>query len=185
MNEIWQQLSRDILKNIFKYLPPKYIKTEIIRWLTKEEILFMLNNTTFEKSIEYKNYTACILYKNLCLINNLDIDWKNVSYEQKLSEDFIREFQDKVYWWNISEKQKLSESFIIEFQDKLHWGNISVSQKLSDNFIREFQDKVDWGFISARQKLSDNFIREFQDKVHWLDRSLFKLSLWQQFKREL
>ena len=28
--------------------------------------------------------------------------WKEISMSQKLSEDFIREFQDKVYWYDIS-----------------------------------------------------------------------------------
>ena len=38
----------------------------------------------------------------------------------------------------------LSEDFIREFQDKVNWEMISVTQKLSEDFIREFQNKVDW-----------------------------------------
>jgi len=38
-----------------------------------------------------------------------------------LSEDFIREFQDKIIWPLISCKQKLSESFFIEFKNKLFY----------------------------------------------------------------
>ena len=87
---------------------------------------------------------------------------------QKLSEDFIREFQDKVCWGSISENQKLSEPFIREFQDKVHWDYISKYQNLSESFIREFQDKVDWEWISRYQKLSESFIREFQYKVIWV-----------------
>ena len=47
------------------------------------------------------------------------VNWKSVSQYQTLSEDFIREFQDKVDWEWISSKQKLSESFIREFIDKV------------------------------------------------------------------
>ncbi|KAF8766573.1 hypothetical protein HNY73_019622 [Argiope bruennichi] len=94
-------------------------------------------------------------------------NWKLISEYQKLSEDFIREFQYKVNWKLISEYQKLSEDFIREFRNKVDWGNISYHQKLSEDFIREFQHKVDWEGISYHQKLSEDFIREFRDKVDW------------------
>lgn len=93
--------------------------------------------------------------------------WYDISIHQKLSEDFIREFQDKVDWESISENQKLSEPFIREFQDEVDWDWISKYQNLSESFIREFQDNVDWWYISVYQNLSESFIREFQDKVYW------------------
>ena len=125
----------------------------------------------------------------LVFVNEWSIDWRTVS-EMPLTEEFIREFQDKVYWlficvyqelsedfirefrykvnwYYISEYQKLSENFIREFQDNVDWNEISFNQKLSEDFIREFQDKVDWYYISWQQKLSEDFIREFQDKVNW------------------
>jgi hypothetical protein len=86
---------------------------------------------------------------------------------QDLSEDFIREFQDKVHWFCISEYQKLSEDFIKEFKDKVDWNYISIYQNLSEDFIKEFQDKVDWDWTSKYQNLSEDFIREFKDKVDW------------------
>ncbi len=96
-----------------------------------------------------------------------DVNWCDISYNQKLSEEFIRNFQNKVDWLNISKYQKLSEKFIREFQDNVYWVRISINQKLSENFIREFKDKVDWILISINQKLSENFIREFKDKIYW------------------
>jgi hypothetical protein len=97
------------------------------------------------------------------------VNWWGISIHQKLSEDFIREFQDKVDWLCISIYQKLSEEFIIEFKDKVNWYNLSTNQKLSEEFIREFKDKdkVYWRRISSSQKLSEEFIREFKDKVDW------------------
>ena len=94
------------------------------------------------------------------------VDWLNISASQKLSEDFIREFKNEINWYCISAHQKLSENFIREFKNYVYWHCISVFQKLSENFIREFQDKVDWDYISEYQKLSENFIREFKDKLN-------------------
>lgn len=95
------------------------------------------------------------------------VQWVDISADQKLSEDFIREFQDKVIWAIISVKQNLSESFIREFQDKVIWRLISTYQKLSEDFIREFQNKVNWNLISKHQKLSNEFIEEFKDKLNF------------------
>ena len=114
---------------------------------------------------ETKMYTEKYIRENL---NKLNVeDWKYISLAQKLSEDFIREFSEKLDWENISCKQELSESFICEFKNNVNWGCISQNQKLSESFIIEFKDKVNWNYISQSQKLSEPFIIEFKDKVNW------------------
>ena len=100
-----------------------------------------------------------------------NFNWNNpilYSCDNNLSEEFIREFKDKVDWEYISISQMLSEDFIKEFQNKVDWTYISECQQLSEDFIKEFQNKVDWKMISSYQKLSEGFIREFKDKVDWL-----------------
>ena len=52
-------------------------------------------------------------------------------------------------WVWISTYQHLSEDFIREFKDRVKWGFISIYQHLSEDFIREFKDRVKWGFIST------------------------------------
>jgi hypothetical protein len=94
-------------------------------------------------------------------------DWNYISCYQILSEDFIKEFKNKINWNYISCYQKLSENFIREFQDKVHWGLISEYQILSEDFIKEFKNKVNWNYISRYQTLSENFIREFKNKIDW------------------
>ena len=49
------------------------------------------------------------------------IDWEGISRNQTLSEDFIREFKDKVNWDYISAFQSLSEEFIEKMKDKVNW----------------------------------------------------------------
>ena len=44
-----------------------------------------------------------------------DVDWESISIEQKLSDDFIRKFQDYIDWYWVSIYQKLSEELILEF----------------------------------------------------------------------
>lgn len=96
-----------------------------------------------------------------------EVDWKEISLCQRLSEDFIREFHAKVDWKNISRCQELSEDFITEFQGKVFWEEISLYQILSEHYIRKFQQKVDWDNISWKQKLSLNFIRAFKNRINF------------------
>jgi len=70
--------------------------------------------------------------------------WHHISANYKLSEEFIREFQDKVNWYHVSHYQKLSESFIKEFKDNVNWLYASSYQKLSEGFIKEFKGKIDF-----------------------------------------
>ena len=101
-----------------------------------------------------------------------NINWSKISTDYKLSENFIREFKDKVDWVYISKHQILSENFIKEFEDKVDWFWICFSQTLSEDFIREFQNKVDWIYISINQNLSENFINEFKSEVDWVGISI-------------
>ena len=114
---------------------------------------------------------------------NKNVDWYSISYDYKLSENFIQKFQNEINWYFISACQELSENFIREFQNKVIWDCISRNQKLSESFIRKFQDKVDWYKISRYQKLSENFIREFRNKVDWVNISIYQ-KLSKNFKKE-
>ena len=122
------------------------------------------------------------------------VNWASI-YNHVLSEDFMRHFQTEIHWDKISQKQKIPEDLIIEFSDKLmDWLNILRYQKLSENFLRQLYRKFTqnipfissyhmiglseekyrkyvfrdfWSIISMYQKLSEDFIREFQDEVCW------------------
>ena len=106
-------------------------------------------------------------------------NWDNISASQHLSENFIREFADRVNWTCISATQHLSEDFMREFANRVHWNWISMFQTLSDDFIREFADRLNWKVISAYQRLSEGIIREFDYKVDW-----FRISRYQHLSKE-
>ena len=60
------------------------------------------------------------------------------SFSDNLSEDFIREFQDKLDWYSIAANQKtLSKEFIVEFIDYIPINALMLNFYLSDE-IKEF-----------------------------------------------
>jgi hypothetical protein len=69
-------------------------------------------------------------------------------------------------WLIISHRYKLTEEFIREFRDRVWWVYISYTQELSENFIREFHRKVQWDSISRYQNLSEEFMIEFINDIH-------------------
>ena len=103
----------------------------------------------------------------------------------RFTEDFIREFADRVNWYYISKDQQLSESFMEEFEDDIDWWCISQRQILSENFIRKYANKVAWNLISMYQTLSEDFIMEFKDKVNITWILLFQKDLSEEFKEKL
>ena len=108
-------------------------------------------------------------------IETSDNNWINIARTQNLSEEFMREFFDKLndvhflYW--IIMKQQLSEEFMREFQDKFlerAWYYITREQQLSEEFMREIQYKFDkscWQIIFRHKTLSGEFKREFRDRL--------------------
>ncbi len=116
------------------------------------------------------------------LIRNMinQMGWSYVSSNMELSEEFIREFADKLDWggivqngWirrsktGISACQVLSESFMKEFIHKLDWKMISRYQTLSETFINMYSDSVHWNYISMYQALTIPFIRKHKNRLLW------------------
>lgn len=117
------------------------------------------------------------------------VDWEELT--KNLPEfpdmEFIREFKDYIDWNRMSYGYYLSEDFIREFQDKLlgSWNSsdwIACKQVLSEDFIREFQDRLWWPYIIEHQKLSTKFKFEFRSKsLKWMVlyfMNLLKIKLW-------
>ena len=99
--------------------------------------------------------------------NNVYLDWKCISRNQRLSCEFIYDFSDKVDWDSISRHQTLSETYIRLFKNKVNWHLVSRYQTLSEDFILEFSDRVDWEMITRYQSLSEDFILNNYRKVVW------------------
>jgi hypothetical protein len=159
--------------NFFTYLCIEFKQINVMKKNVQKEVQDIIKN--LELSCTIKVFPSYVIWSSLCAHQKLSedfirefqdkVEWDYISQYQTLSEDFIREFKNKVVWDYICKYQKLSEDFIREFYDRVEWDFICKYQNLSEDFIRELQDKVDWNYISKHQKLSEGFIREFQNKV--------------------
>jgi hypothetical protein len=101
-------------------------------------------------------------------------DWLYLSKRKKLSQNFIREFRNKVDWEYVSEYQTLDEEFIREFQDKVHWGYISYVYHLTDEFLLEFKNDIWWSLYLSHQEASFSIMKKFMLKTEIKDISNIK-----------
>lgn len=54
--------------------------------------------------------------------------------------------------------QNLSENFIREFQDKVDWVEISQNQRFGKEFATQFQNKLEWSYVISRQIFDFDFL---------------------------
>ena len=71
------------------------------------------------------------------LIDRHEGDWDVICNSVRLSEDFIRDFQNEVNWKIVSTRQRLSEDFIREFKHKVNWRMIKDNQFPSDELLND------------------------------------------------
>ena len=84
---------------------------------------------------------------------------------EKFFDENIKNFE--VVWFYILVNQKLSEEFIDKYNDKVNWSYISHYQTLSESFIEKYKAKVNWFYILKYQKLSEEFIEKYNDKIQF------------------
>lgn len=101
-------------------------------------------------------------------------EWYYISRYQKLDEDFIRDYADKLDWGVLSQKQKMNMSMIRENVDNINWGEVCSKRKLSEDFMEEHLDKLNWSAVCDHQRMSDKFIIRHKDKIKWDNYNLYK-----------
>lgn len=101
------------------------------------------------------------------------VDWKLISQYQKLSEQFMRDFNHKLDWHVLPKYQTMSDKFIKEFRGKFWWGDFPYN-KLSEELISELYDTVCWPEVSKEKKnLSNKFIETWAHRLDWFNLCYF------------
>jgi hypothetical protein len=99
--------------------------------------------------------------------------WYNISTYHNLSEEFIKEFKDKVFWKSISKNQILSESFIREFKDNVSWWEISRKYVFLIDFLNEFKEKIIWNMYFETHKIEFTTMKRFISKSNYTNVNQF------------
>lgn len=76
------------------------------------------------------------LIKKIASKYNIDIEF---SKSGKLKKYSRQKFVDGVNWFEVSSNEVLSEDFIREFKDYVSWNCMVVYQNISPKFAKEFE----------------------------------------------
>jgi len=75
--------------------------------------------------------------------NSYSYWWRICAFGEELSEEFLREYQDRIDWFIISKNQNLSEEFIWEFKDKLNLKSVirrGRVYRMSPDFLKKLEE---------------------------------------------
>lgn len=115
--------------------------------------------------LKYKKYTEDQLKIFIDKFGDDEDFWMIISAMQELSEEFMREYADKIYWDNATTSQKMSEQFMIEYADKLNWDHLCrFGRNLSEQFIDQYADKVNWYYLFKYKKVNEKLITKYAYK---------------------
>lgn len=140
------KLPVEIIDLIFKYTDHTMVLW-FCKYMSNSTMKHLLQNLMFKDQIKknniitlrymfkFRNYKILqSQFKSSIIIANTfpsDIDWAYLN-KQRLSEDFIVEFQLKLDWKKLSRYSRLSEAFVLAFKDKVDWINICKYQHSID-----------------------------------------------------
>ena len=86
-----------------------------------------------------------------------------------LSEDFFRRHKEEIPWGMLTNFERFSEEFIREFKDKIRFDRNQINfVDRSHEFIREFQDYITtywWDIIAESYPLTKDFVIEFKHEM--------------------
>ena len=104
------------------------------------------------------SFDNCLKYIEKCKKTGEPVEWNIVSFAYALTLDFIIEYQDELDWYYLSSDQRLDEDIVRLFQDRIKWDRLDPN-RYNKEFLREFGDK----FKFKQWCLKDEFKDEFGD----------------------
>lgn len=103
-----------------------------------------------------------------------NINWNAILRNNSLTTDYIRLHLQQMekgvwhFWNNISEKQKLDEDFIIEYKDKLDWRMISRTQVITEKIMEKCADKICWNILIKHDiTFTEEILEKYEKYFDW------------------
>ena len=105
--------------------------------------------------------------------NEIEMCWWHIATCQTLSEQFFRDFEDKIDFQFIAKKKDLnifSDAFVEDFKYILDKSNILKTQKdnLSKAYLKEYKAfDVDGFYKNIDEKWLENYLTQYPQRINW------------------
>ena len=92
--------------------------------------------------------------------SGINLDWgrKNLTTKRDMSG----------YWYNVSRNFNLTQNDVREFQDKIDWDVLSMNKgfPFDDAFLAEFANKINWDAYAIRHPMTEQQYLKFKKYIH-------------------
>ena len=125
--------------------------------------------------MEYEGFTDEFVYE---MGDYLDFHTV-VLFSDKVSEECLRHFADRLPWQTLSEHRVMSFEFMDEFKDRMYWDDVTAlwinKDRISEEFLERYSDYVNFLFMSKYCAcLSTDMLEKFKDKLDWDTLTLYR-----------
>lgn len=128
--------------------------------LKKEKIVVFKGNIT-----QWQIGSELLIYAEKDENEPEELDWRGISKDPNLTEEFIEKHKDDLNWYELSCHYPMTEEFMDKYAGRLNWSAICYHQKLSEDFIERNKDRVVWYALHHRQNLSDEFVEKYRRRM--------------------
>jgi hypothetical protein len=163
-------LNEDFIRKFCDKLDWKNLSQNQI--LSEKFILEFQNHVYWRHIALFQNLSEKFIENNICKLKHhhpelCKIHIKDTTF-QNLSLNYILKYRNEFDyndWEIISACQKLTENFIIKFNNKIHWDNLGAKYPLdlSINFLHTYKNKINWYTYFKNQKIlyTKQFLLDF------------------------
>lgn len=104
------------------------------------------------------------------------INWSYLTKYQSFEHDELCKYANRIDWKVASQYQILPEPIISAHRYEVDWDAISTCQTLNCAFIDMMNEYVNWNRVSKSQKLNYDLLIKYIDKINWTMASFYQNS---------
>lgn len=96
--------------------------------------------------------------------------WRNVSANNNITMEEVREYQDYIVWSTLSSNYGFQPTveFLEEFRDKIDWDFYTRYHGMEEKTYVRFKDRIDfttWYHFSSRNRNENNFLEKYHNDI--------------------
>lgn len=100
-------------------------------------------------------------------INLHKLDWKKLSKNSSVSEQFFEKYIEHVHWDELLSNTNITEQFYEKHIKDERWYRFLKNNKVSEQFIEKYFKYIDKDWFYCNYKISDKFIEKYEDDIDW------------------
>lgn len=125
---------------------------------------------TFKRTMFYRMsrmYTFESNHQFLECRDYINKEIRGIAGSQKLSEEFIERYADRVNWEEVFIYQEISYKFESKHESRVCFDAMSKEYNLNLTTLKRYEERLNWDIISRFHRDVSMLIKEFPSRINW------------------